>query len=123
MSVLHQVRDIRKLDGPTFFRLAYRLPAYEGASRTDLEGWLEDVQGAEAQAEQARYEAQFPPRYVDQAELSPEKEGRVSVPVQEASMIQPDRAATLAELAAAGKPEPFLGQIAPIFEMPTVTDD
>lgn len=121
MSVLHQVRDIRELDGPTFFRLAYRLPAYEGASRTDLEGWIEDIQDAEAQAEQARHEAQFPPRYVDQAELSREKEGRVNVPVQEASMT--DRAATLAELAEAGKPEPFLGQIAPVFEMPTVTDD
>lgn len=33
MSVFHRIDDITALDGPTFFRLAWRLPAYEGAMR------------------------------------------------------------------------------------------
>lgn len=33
MSVFHRVDDITALDGPTLFRLAWRLPAYEGAMR------------------------------------------------------------------------------------------
>lgn len=33
MSVFHRVTDITLLDGPTLFRLAWRLPAYEGAMR------------------------------------------------------------------------------------------
>jgi hypothetical protein len=31
MSAFHRVGDIRKLDGPTFFKLAYRLESYQGA--------------------------------------------------------------------------------------------
>jgi len=31
MSAFHGVRDIRKLDGPAFFKLAYRLDSYQGA--------------------------------------------------------------------------------------------
>jgi hypothetical protein len=30
MSVFHRVDDVMTLDGPTFFRLAWRLPAYTG---------------------------------------------------------------------------------------------
>ena len=114
MSALHRIQDIGELDGPTFFALAYRLPAYEGASRTDLEGWLEDAQEAERQAE----EAKFPPRYIDSGDMR-EKEGRVSAtPVYEPQRVQrEDRAATLDELVAAGPPMPQLGEIAPIFEV------
>lgn len=32
-SVFHRVDDIYSLDGPRFFRLALRLPAYEGVLR------------------------------------------------------------------------------------------
>lgn len=30
MSVFHRIDDVTTLDGPTFFRLAWRLPAYTG---------------------------------------------------------------------------------------------
>ena len=30
MSVFHRIDDVTVLDGPTFFRLAWRLPAYAG---------------------------------------------------------------------------------------------
>jgi hypothetical protein len=115
MHVFHDVADIGELDGPTFFRMAYRLPAYEGASRLDLAGWLEEIETEELLAEQHKY----PPRYIDEVSLETmrEKEGRVV-----GTSVHEDRAATLAELAAAGPPAPILGQNAPIFEMPTVTD-
>lgn len=32
-SVFHRVEDITQLDGPSFFRLAWRLPSYRGAMR------------------------------------------------------------------------------------------
>lgn len=37
MSVFHRVDDITALDGPTFFRLAWRLPVYQGAMRARVE--------------------------------------------------------------------------------------
>jgi hypothetical protein len=33
MSAIHRVDDIRLMDGPRFFRLAHRLPWYEGVMR------------------------------------------------------------------------------------------
>lgn len=33
LSVFHRIDDIGVLDGPTFFRLAWRLPAYNGVMR------------------------------------------------------------------------------------------
>ncbi|MGW3196351.1 hypothetical protein ACWDBD_17530 [Streptomyces sp. NPDC001118] len=30
MSVFHRIDDVTALDGPTFFKLAWRLPAYTG---------------------------------------------------------------------------------------------
>lgn len=30
MSVFHRIDDVTVLDGPTFFKLAWRLPAYAG---------------------------------------------------------------------------------------------
>jgi len=119
MSALHHIRDITELDGPTFFRIAYRLPAYEGAARVDLEGWLEEVQEQERQFIEQRDNEGRPPRYIyDEEDMRREKEGRVnmSTPAGE------DRAATLEELAQAGVAMPQIGQIAPIFEMPTVAD-
>lgn len=32
-SVFHRIPDITELDGPTFLRLAWRMPAYEGVMR------------------------------------------------------------------------------------------
>jgi hypothetical protein len=118
MSALHHIRDICELDGPTFFRIAYRLPAYEGAARVDLEGWLEEAQEQERQFIEQRDNEGLPPRYIyDEADMMREKEGRLNVPMPTA-----DRAATLEELAQAGVAMPQIGQIAPVFEMPTVTD-
>lgn len=37
MSVFHRIDDITALDGPRFFRLVWRLPAYEGAMRARLQ--------------------------------------------------------------------------------------
>jgi hypothetical protein len=34
--VLHHIRDITVMRGPVFFRLAWRLPAYQGAVRAAL---------------------------------------------------------------------------------------
>ena len=114
MSVFHNVSDIRELSGPTFFKLAYRLPAYEGASRRDLEGWLEDAQIAEVEAEERKY----PPRYVNDVDLASmrEKEGRVS------EISDGERAATLEELVAAGPAVPAIGQDVPIFTVIRVGD-
>lgn len=36
MSVFHRIDDIATLDGPRFFRLAWRLPAYQGVMRARL---------------------------------------------------------------------------------------
>ena len=42
MSVFHRVDDIGALDGPKFFRLAWRLPAYQGVIRARLLAERED---------------------------------------------------------------------------------
>jgi hypothetical protein len=44
MSVFHGVRDITTLDGPTFFKLAFRLPAYQGAVLVTLKGVASELQ-------------------------------------------------------------------------------
>ncbi|MGW2371658.1 hypothetical protein [Kitasatospora sp. NPDC001683] len=41
-SVFHRVSDITVLDGPTFFRLAWRMPAYEGVMRVRATAQQED---------------------------------------------------------------------------------
>ncbi len=33
MSAIHRIDNIWEMDGPRFFRLAYRLPAYQGVMR------------------------------------------------------------------------------------------
>lgn len=42
MSVFHRVDDITELDGPTFFRLVWRLPAYSGVVRALVAEQRED---------------------------------------------------------------------------------
>ena len=42
MSVFHRVDDITTLDGPTFLRRAWRLPAYQGVMRARLLAEQED---------------------------------------------------------------------------------
>lgn len=118
MSALHHIRDILELDGPTFFRIAYRLPAYEGAARVDLEGWLEDLQELERQLIEERDNEGRPPRYIyDEEDERRDKESRLNVPTSTEG-----RAATLDELRVAGPPMPQIGEIAPIFEIPVVGD-
>lgn len=125
MNVLHRVRDVLELDGPTFFHLAYRLPAYEGAARVDLQAWIEDLQELEQQAIQEAEEAKYPPRYIDVSlDEMREKEGRVSMTPKAAflEVEHEDRAATLEELRASGPAAPALGQMAPVFEIVKVTE-
>lgn len=50
MSVFHRVDDIAALDGLRFFRLAWRLPAYEGAMRARQLREREDELAASASA-------------------------------------------------------------------------
>lgn len=45
MSVFHRVDDITALDGPTLLRLAWRLPAYEGAMRIRVQEAQEEPAG------------------------------------------------------------------------------
>jgi hypothetical protein len=48
MSVFHGVRDITKLEGRTFFKLAWRLLSYEGAFLNGVVSKMEEIQtGAE----------------------------------------------------------------------------
>jgi hypothetical protein len=112
MSALHQIRDITELDGPTFFRLAYRLPAYEGAARVDLEGWLEELT-AEPIIEKSDSEIR--------AELYENYQER---PEEEDDVVQPnsERVLTLEELVAAGPAKPEISQNVPIFEVVRSTD-
>jgi hypothetical protein len=44
MSVFHRVDDITELDGPTLFRLAWRLPAYSGVVRAVIAEQQENPQ-------------------------------------------------------------------------------
>ncbi|WP_042400215.1 hypothetical protein [Streptacidiphilus carbonis] len=70
MSVFHRVDDITALDGPTLMRLAWRLPAYEGAMRSRV------------MAEQ-------------EENPSPSPQGRVSAPRGESREWNPGTQATL----------------------------
>lgn len=45
LSVFHRVDDWRQLDPPRFFRLAERLPAYQGAVRAALAAVAVEPQG------------------------------------------------------------------------------
>jgi hypothetical protein len=123
MNALHRVRDILDLNGPTFFTLAYRLPAYEGASRIDLDNWVQEMQEQELRAEERKY----PPRYIDVSlDEMREKEGRVNGTPRAAFLEEEtdyeDRPASLEELRASGPAAPTLGQLAPVFEIVKVTD-
>lgn len=120
MSALHHIRDILELDGPAFFRLAYRLPAYEGASRVDLQDWITELQEQERELLELEANEGLPPRYVyeDGVEDMREKEGKLNVPKAPTE----DRPATLEELQQSGPAMPQIGQMAPIFEMPIVGD-
>jgi hypothetical protein len=112
MSALHHIKDVRKLEGPAFFKIAYRLPAYEGAARHDLEGWLEDVSEAE---QQERINA-MPPLYeAGHVADMRDKEGRVREP-------QAERTLTAEELMAAGPAAPQLGELVPMFQVTKLED-
>lgn len=120
MSAIHGIRDICELNGPTFFALAYRLPAYEGAARIELTNLLEELEDLEAEEALKAEESKYPPRYIDVSlDEMRAKEGRV---VGAPEVVQEDRPATLDELRASGPAAPALGQMAPVFEMPKVTD-
>lgn len=55
---MHGIRDITTLDGPAFFKLAYRMTAYRGVMRE--RALLEDQDGTPAARPQAAPEAPVP---------------------------------------------------------------
>jgi hypothetical protein len=57
MSAIHRVDDIRLMDGPRFFRLAHRLPWYEGVMRGRVRAEMAE-QEEEAPRPQARPQQQ-----------------------------------------------------------------
>lgn len=50
MSVFHRVDDVTALDGPTLFKLAWRLPAYSGAVRAVVQAQQQETQPTSAPA-------------------------------------------------------------------------
>jgi hypothetical protein len=57
-NVFHRVPDVSVLDGPTFFRLAWRMPAYEGVMRVRATAAQQDDAGSGTMPQMApgRYE-------------------------------------------------------------------
>jgi hypothetical protein len=58
MSVFHQVRDIWTVPGAWFFRMAYRLAAYEGVMRARVLAEQEEATPAQAEPHSAPYAPQ-----------------------------------------------------------------
>ena len=120
MHVLHGIDDITMIDGPTFFTLAYRLPAYEGASRLELAHWIERI---ESSTEEIR-----PFTEEDRAALYPGKvaeeirEEQRRMEAQQTISENEGRVATLEELLAAGPAAPQISENVPIFEIKRPTD-
>jgi hypothetical protein len=104
MSVYHRISDIRLLDAPTFFSLARRLPAYNGAVCIALKNLQEYVQSERNQALKDQ-------RYLDPASGKPAPKHEVSKPTEEA------RAMTADELQQAGPPAPEIGQYVGLFDV------
>lgn len=52
-SAVHHIHDMTRLSGPAFFRLAFRLPAYEGVMQARVRDLLEDDDGSPAVQQQA----------------------------------------------------------------------
>ena len=116
MSVFHGIRDIEELDGPTFFRLAYRLPAYQGACRVDVEALLE----AEWVQEEVGEQDDRTPEEI-RADLYPDQVLKLG---EEEQVSEPmSRGATLEDLEKAGPPAPILSELAPIFEVMRPAED
>lgn len=59
-SVFHRVPDITALDGPTFLRLAWRMPAYEGVMRARATVAQEENAGTTPQMAPGRREETNP---------------------------------------------------------------
>jgi hypothetical protein len=101
MSRFHGVTDILALDGPTFFALATRLPAYEGACLVAL-----------------RLAKEQPQEELNGAEL---RELLYETPVEETQppeeIAPEEHVMTAAELVAAGPAAPELGQLVGLFEI------
>jgi hypothetical protein len=61
-SAIHRIRDVRTLTGPAFYKLAFRLAAYEGVIRIRMRESLRESGGDTSQ--QASPYAQSAPREV-----------------------------------------------------------
>ena len=103
MSRFHGVRDITTLDCPTFFALARRLPAYQGAVLHGLELLRAEV--AEVRDEEL-LEQMYDAPYIRTEDEEEVLEGRVL---------------TADELERLGPPAPEIGQFAAIFEVAKCT--
>lgn len=120
MHIFHRIKDITTLDGPTFFTLAYRLPAYEGAARLELAHWVERI---ESSTEEIR-----PFTEEDRAALYPGKaaeeirEEQRRMEARQTMLEDEGRVATLEELLAAGPAAPLISENVPIFEIKRPTD-
>lgn len=101
MSVFHGVRDIYTLDGPTFFRLAYRLLDYEGATLSSVESAVAEFQ--DRQVSGRTHDA--PPG---------------KSPAEAPSPSEP-RTMTLEELHMAYPAAPSIGENVPMFEVVRAT--
>jgi hypothetical protein len=101
MSVYHRVNDILKLPGVVFWRLADRLPAYNGAVTRGMERLSKELETVtQADARELLYD------YVAE-ELVPDEEPEVET----------ETVLTAEQLVALGPAAPALGQDVPIFEV------
>jgi hypothetical protein len=101
MSVFHGVRDIYTLDSQTFFRLAYRLLDYEGATLASVESAVGEYQ--ERIASGRTHDAP-PGKSPTETPASPEP-----------------RTMTLEELRIAYPAAPSIGEEVPMFEVVRAT--
>jgi hypothetical protein len=121
LSVFHGIRDaMRELDGPTFFALAYRLDAYQGAvtAAAMREAGEGPVVDAEMYGEEEGYPIE-PPQYVEQSgngEMAAQP-----VAVQPASAGPDVPALTAEQLEAMFPAAPQIGQEVGLFEVTRCT--
>jgi hypothetical protein len=100
MSRFHGIRDITALDGPTFFKLAYRLPIYDGAVKVGIE-MLQKEREEDHNADLMSRMYDTPVEHPGASDAKAEPGGHVM---------------TGEELLAAGPPRPELGEFVPIFD-------
>jgi hypothetical protein len=105
MSRFHGIRDITELDGPTFFALARRLPAYGGAVSIAAERMREDLKLLQDQ------------ELMDNMYDTPHKTAAAAAKDEYVE----GRVLSAEELEALGPPAPEIGQFVGLFEVARCT--